>query len=105
MLTDFLGQEKHQDGVFIEDDGDSALVNLKSASTAAAKLAAKSHTTPQILKCERIWNHTVFILRAGKVDKGEPRYDHLVCQRLNEAAGVLTETAYMHKNPTLFRNT
>ena len=33
------------------------------------------------------------------------RYDHLVCQGLNEAAGALAETAHIPRNPGMFRST
>ena len=37
-------------------------------------------------------------------DGGKPRYDHLVCQGLNEAASALAETAHMLRNPAVGQN-
>jgi hypothetical protein len=98
-------QEVHQDGVYLEDAGGSSLpINWKTASSVAAKQASKNHNTGQVLKCFRLYNNTVFTLCVGFEDGGKPRYDHLVCQGLNEAAGVLAETAHMQRNPCVHKH-
>ncbi len=62
-------------------------------------------TTGQVLKCFRLYNNMVFTLCVGMEGGGKLRYDHLVCQGLNEAAGVLAETAHMLRKPAMFRST